>query len=72
MLDDGKYRSAGDIAEPEDVTRSFVCGLMRLTFLAPDIAEAILEDMPPDGYGAGGVDTAKSKMLEKIPAITMY
>ena len=67
MLDDGKYRSAGDIAEPEGVTRSFVYGLLRLTLLAPDIVEAILEGMPPNGYGAGGVDTAKSKMLENIP-----
>ena len=38
------YRSAGEIAEAEGVTRSFVNRLLRLTLLAPDIQEAILED----------------------------
>ena len=67
MLEEGKRRSAGELAEAEGVTRSFVNRLLRLTLLAPEIVEAILEGMPPNGYGAGGVDTAKSKMLENIP-----
>ena len=37
------YRSAGELAEAEGVTRSFVNRLLRLTLLAPDIQEAILE-----------------------------
>jgi ribosome-binding protein aMBF1 (putative translation factor) len=36
-------RSAAEIAEAEKVTRSFVNRLLRLTLLAPDIQEAILE-----------------------------
>ena len=39
MLEDGRYRSA----EADGVTRSFVNRLLRLTLLAPDIQEAILE-----------------------------
>jgi hypothetical protein len=35
---------AGDIAEAEGVTRSFVNRLLRLTLLAPDTVEAILDD----------------------------
>jgi hypothetical protein len=62
MLDEGRYRSAGELAEAEAVvTRSVVSRLLRLTLPAPGIVEAILEGMPPKGYGAGGVDTAKSK-----------
>jgi hypothetical protein len=61
MLEEGRYRSSAEIAEAEGVTRSFVNRLLRLTLLAPDIVEAILKGMPPKGYGAGGVDRAKSK-----------
>ena len=43
MLEDGKYRSAGELAEAEGITRSFVNRLLRLTLLAPDIQEAIID-----------------------------
>jgi hypothetical protein len=42
LLEEGRYRSA-EVAEAEKVTRSFVNRLLRLTLLAPDIVEAILE-----------------------------
>jgi hypothetical protein len=47
MLDEGRYCSAGEIAEAEVVTRSFVNRLLRLTLLAPDIVEAILDGRHP-------------------------
>jgi hypothetical protein len=47
MLEEGKYRSAGDLAEAEGVTRSFVSRLLRLSLLAPDIVEAILDGRQP-------------------------
>ena len=40
MLEEGRYRSAAEIAEVDGVTRSFVNRLLRLTLLAPDIVEA--------------------------------
>jgi hypothetical protein len=43
LLDEGKYRSTGELAGAEGVTRSFVNRLLRITLLAPDIVEAILE-----------------------------
>jgi hypothetical protein len=49
LLEAGRYRSAGELAEAEDVTRSFVNRLLRLTLLAPDIVEAILEGWQPKG-----------------------
>ena len=49
MLEDGRYRSAAEIAEAEGVTRSFVNRLLRLSLLAPDIVEAILEGRQPKG-----------------------
>jgi hypothetical protein len=47
MLDGGSCRSAGELAEAEGVTRSFVNRLLRLTLLAPDIVETILEGGQP-------------------------
>ena len=43
LLEEGRYRSAAEIAEAEGVTRSFVNRVLRLTLLAPDIVEAILD-----------------------------
>ena len=43
MLEEGRYRSAGELAEAEGVTRSFVNRLLRLTLLSPDIVETILD-----------------------------
>ena len=49
MLEEGRYRSAAEIAEVDGVTRSFVNRLLRLTLLAPDIVETILEGSQPKG-----------------------
>jgi len=49
MLEDTAYRSAAEIAEAEKVTRSFVNRLLRLTLLAPDIQEAIIDGRQPKG-----------------------
>jgi hypothetical protein len=49
MLEEGRCRSAGAIAEAEGITRSFVNRLLRLTLLAPDVQEAILEGRQPKG-----------------------
>jgi hypothetical protein len=43
MLEAVKFRSIAEIAEVEKIGRSFVNRLLRLTMLAPDIQEAILE-----------------------------
>jgi hypothetical protein len=49
MLEAGRYRSAQEIAEAENIGRSFVSRLLRLTLLAPDIQEVILEGRQPKG-----------------------
>ena len=54
MLEERKYRSAGELAEAESVTRSFVNRLLRLTLLAPDIVEPIL-----NGHQAKGLQLAE-------------
>ena len=64
MLEEGRYRSAGEIAEAEGVTRSFVNRLLRLTLLAPDI-EAILEGRQPKGMQLEEVTRAMPSGWEK-------
>jgi hypothetical protein len=49
MLEEGRCRSAGEIADAEGITRSFVNRLLRLTLLAPDIQEAILDGRQAKG-----------------------
>jgi hypothetical protein len=49
LIENGAYRSAVEIAEAEGVTRSFVNRLLRLTLLAPDIQEAIIDGCQPKG-----------------------
>jgi hypothetical protein len=49
MLEAGRYRSAQEIADAEKIGRSFVSRLLRLTLLAPDIQEAILEGRQAKG-----------------------
>jgi hypothetical protein len=49
MLEEGICRSAEEVAESQKVTRSFVNRLLRLTLLAPDIQEAILDGLQPKG-----------------------
>ncbi|MGZ8982243.1 MAG: hypothetical protein ACXW2D_15975 [Burkholderiaceae bacterium] len=56
LLEERKYRSAGELAEAEGVTRSFVNRLLRLTLLAPEIVEAILDGRQPKGPAIGGTD----------------
>lgn len=43
LLEDGRYASVGELAAAEKVDRSHLARLLRLTLLAPDIVEAILD-----------------------------
>jgi hypothetical protein len=48
-IENGQARSVTDLAEQEGVTDAFVCRLLPLTCLAPDILEAILDGRQPKG-----------------------
>ena len=47
MLDEGKYESPKDLAEKEKVEVTHMYRVMRLTLLAPDIIEAVLNGKQP-------------------------
>ncbi|MBF0285081.1 MAG: hypothetical protein HQL51_11560 [Magnetococcales bacterium] len=48
LLESGKAASIRAIAEQERIDESYVAKVLRLTLLAPDIIEAILDDRQPD------------------------
>jgi hypothetical protein len=49
LLDEGRYASISEMAEAERIERGYLGSLLRLTLLAPDIAEVILDGRQPDG-----------------------
>jgi hypothetical protein len=48
-IESGHAKSITDLAEQEGVTDAYVCRLLPLTCLAPDIMEAILDGRQPKG-----------------------
>ena len=69
MLHEGRYASVRELAKGERVERTYVADLLRLTLLAPEIVEAILDgrqsyDVTLAGVmGVFPVDWAKQKWL---------
>jgi len=49
MLENGRYATVVEIAAEEQINESYVSRLLRLTLLAPDIVEAILDGKQPPG-----------------------
>jgi hypothetical protein len=49
MLDDGLYASITEMAAAERLERGYMASLLRLTLLAPDLVEAILDGRRRDG-----------------------
>lgn len=47
MLEDGKVATVEEIAAAEKINASYVSRVLRLTLLAPDIVEAILDGRQP-------------------------
>jgi hypothetical protein len=49
MLESGKYNTIDELAAGERINSSYVSRILRLTLLAPDIVEAILDGRHPEG-----------------------
>jgi hypothetical protein len=46
MLESGEYATLAELADTEGISRAYVCRVMRLTLLAPDVVERILDGRP--------------------------
>jgi hypothetical protein len=51
LLEAGRYSSISEIAAAEKIDRGYVGNILRLTLLAPDTVEAIMDGRQPDGLG---------------------
>jgi hypothetical protein len=49
MLESGEYGTLAELAAAERISRSYVCRVLRLTLLAPDIVERVLDGRPTAG-----------------------
>jgi len=47
IIEDGEMGTIAELAEHEKISPSYLTRVMRLTLLAPDIIEAILDGNPP-------------------------
>lgn len=60
LLESGEYASITELVAAEKINQSYVCRILRLTLLAPEIVEAIL-----DGREKSGMDLAM--LMEPFP-----
>lgn len=49
LLESGRFVSVTELAEAEKINQSYLCRVLRLTLLPPDIVEAILDGRQPPG-----------------------
>ncbi len=61
LLDEGRYASISEMAEAEKIERGYLGCLLRLTLLAPDLVEAILDGRQP-------ADLGLPRLLGAVPA----
>ena len=55
MMETGRFSTIDEIAAVEKINDSYVSRLLRLTLLAPDIVEVILDGRQPDGMTLPGL-----------------
>lgn len=60
MLESGEYATVSELAEREGIAPSYMTRVLRLTLLAPDIVEAILD-------GKQGLEVTLAQGLEPFP-----
>jgi hypothetical protein len=53
LLESGRYGSWVEIAAAQGVDPSYVARILRLTLLAPDIVESVIDGTEPDGLSLG-------------------
>lgn len=60
MLESGEFATIADLAEREGIAPSYMTRVLRLTLLAPDTVEAILD-------GKQGPEVTLARLLETLP-----
>ena len=58
MLESGEYGVLAELSAAERISRSYICRVLRLTLLAPDIVERVMD---------GGRTAGLARLLEPFP-----
>ena len=62
MLESGEFTTIAELAEREGIASSYMTRVLRLTLLAPDIVEAIID-------GKQGPEVTLARVLEPFPVV---
>ena len=62
MLESGQFTTANELAEREGIAPSYLARVSRLTFLAPEIVEAVLEGRQDPGV-------TLTRLMDVFPAL---
>jgi hypothetical protein len=62
MLESGEFATVAELAEREGIAPSYMTRVLRLTLLAPDIVEAILE-------GRQSADISLAGFMKEVPVV---
>ena len=62
MLESGEFTTINELAEQEEIAPSYMTRVLRLTLLAPDIVEAILD-------GRQGPEVTLGQLLKGFPVV---
>jgi hypothetical protein len=60
VLESGEYGTLAELSAAEHISRSYICRVLRLTLLAPDILERIMDGEPTAGL---------ARLLEPFSAV---
>jgi hypothetical protein len=55
LLETGKYDGIAELAKAEKINKSYLCRVLRISLLAPDIIEAILNGRQPSAVQLDGL-----------------
>jgi ParB-like chromosome segregation protein Spo0J len=58
LLESGEYGTLAELSAAERISRSYICRVLRLTLLAPDIVERVMDGAPTAGL---------ARLLEPFP-----
>jgi hypothetical protein len=58
VLESGEYGTLAELSATERISRSYICRVLRLTLLAPDIVERVMD---------GGPTAGLARLLEPFP-----
>lgn len=72
LLDEGRYMSIRQMANDLGVVAPYMSRLIRLTFLAPDIIEAIVDGREPDGMSIERLRKPMPMLWEEQYQILLY